>query len=240
VQTARQAQLLGGDPEVFDLSKVRRCSGLWSGTVTWERKYEADGDIVKTNSHATLHHHRLTTSTWEIKPNVLTEVACENCEYRMYEATWRGSESMEFSYVFEYGNCRDTTSEQGQIAGTAPSAIFIGVAGDRRSFSLFRPSPGATGSPPGPPWGQVSGDIEGTRVSSCPADERTVSTPVIVAENWAWPSGVGTLPLERTDPTIPWTSAGQHVTRFEATDEGIPNVITDTWTWKLTLEPDAR
>jgi hypothetical protein len=131
-QLARQAQLLGGDPDVFDPSELRRCAGLWSGTVTYERKYEEDGDIVKTSSHATLHHHRLTTSTWEIKPNVLAEVACENCEYRMYEATWRGSASLEFSYVLEYGNCRDTTSEQGQIAGTAPSAIFMSrVTGDR-------------------------------------------------------------------------------------------------------------
>jgi hypothetical protein len=30
-QMARQAQLLGGDPDVFDPSKLRRCSGLWSG-----------------------------------------------------------------------------------------------------------------------------------------------------------------------------------------------------------------
>src|SRR4029453_10766669 len=188
--------------------------------------------------HATLHHHRLTTSTWEIKPNVLAEVACENCESRMYEASWRGSASLEFSYVLEYGNCRDTTSEQGQIAGTAPSAIFISVAGDRRSFSLNRPSPGAMGVPP---WGQVSGDLDGTRVY-CSGEERTVLTPVIVAENWApWSFSGGTLPLERTDPTIPWTSAGQHVTRSEATgDEGTPIVITDTWTWKLTLEPAGR
>jgi hypothetical protein len=65
---------------------------------------------------------------------------------------------------------------------------------------------------------------------------------VIVTENWApWPFSGGTLPLERTDPTIPWTSAGQHVTRSEATgDEGTPIVITDTWTWKLTLEPDGQ
>src|SRR5262245_9714595 len=54
VQIARQAQLLGGDPDVFDPSKLRRCSGLWSGTVAWERKYEADGDYVKPNSHGVL------------------------------------------------------------------------------------------------------------------------------------------------------------------------------------------
>ena len=56
LQIARQAQLLGADPAAFDMSKLRRCSGLWSGTVTWERKYEEDGDIVKPDSHGTLHH----------------------------------------------------------------------------------------------------------------------------------------------------------------------------------------
>src|SRR5262249_43818672 len=40
VQTARQAQLVGGDPEVFDPSKVRRCSGLWNGTITYEFTYD--------------------------------------------------------------------------------------------------------------------------------------------------------------------------------------------------------
>jgi hypothetical protein len=47
------------------------------------------------------------------------------------------------------------------------------------------------------------------------------------------------IPLERTDPTIPWTSEGQHVARRELTGIGGGLiVITDTWTWKLTLEPD--
>src|SRR5262249_26877166 len=137
-QTARQAQLLGGDPDVFYPSKLRRCSGLWSGTVTWERKHLTDGDIVKPNSHATVHQHVLTTSTWEIKPNVLAEVPCEYCESRMYEAVWRASVSDDLSYVLEYGNCTDSTTVQGQVATTAPSAIFIYVEGDRRSFSLYR------------------------------------------------------------------------------------------------------
>ena len=48
------------------------------------------------------------------------------------------------------------------------------------------------------------------------------------------------LPLERTDPTIPWTSEGQHVDRQESTGIGGGLiVITNTWTWKLTLEPDG-
>src|SRR5262249_12507620 len=230
-QMARQAQLLGGDPDVFDPSKLRRCSGLWSGTVTWERKYEADGDIVKPDSHATLHHHRLTTSTWEIKPNVLAEAPCVNCESRMYEATWRASVSVDFSYDLEYGNCRDTSSAQGQFAVTAPSVILITVAGDRRSFSSNRPSPGSMGAPP---WGELSHEFEGTRVY-CSGDERTFPIPVIVTESlegWPFSSGAG-LPLERTDPTIPWTSAGQHVTRSEFTDpDGTQSAITDTWTWK--------
>src|SRR5262249_41484822 len=97
-QTARQAQLLGGDPDVFDPSKLRRCSGLWSGTVTWERKYQDDGDIVKPNSHETIRQHVLTTSTWEIKPNVLAEAPCYNCESRMYDDVSRGYVSAASSY----------------------------------------------------------------------------------------------------------------------------------------------
>jgi hypothetical protein len=238
-QMARQAQLLGGDPDVFDPSKLRRCSGLWSGTVTWERRSEADGDIVKPNSHGTLRHHRRTTTTWEIKPNILAEAPCYNCESRMYEATWRASVSEDFSYDLEYGNCRDTSTTQGQFAVTAPSAILITVAGDRRSFRSYRPSPGSMGAPPA---GQLSHEFEGTRVL-CSGDEQTFPVPVIVMESLAgWPFGVGGpgLPLERTDPTIPWTSAGQHVTRSEFTDpDGVKSTLTDTFTWKLTLEPDA-
>jgi hypothetical protein len=238
LQIARQVQLLGGDPAAFDMSKLRRCSGLWSGTVTFERKYEEDGDVVKADSHAVFHHHRLTSSTWEIKPNVLAEVTCENCESRMYEATWRASVSVDLSYDLEYGNCRDTSSAQGQFAVTAPSAILISVAGDRQSFSSNRPSPGSMGAPP---VGQLSHEFEGTRVY-CSGDERTFPVPVIVTESlagWPFSSGAG-LPLERTDPTIPWTSAGQHVTRSEVPQaDGSQVVITDTWSWKLTLEPDA-
>jgi hypothetical protein len=236
-QMARQAQLLGGDPDVFDPSKLRRCSGLWSGSVAWERKYEADGDYVKPNSHGTLRQHVLTTSAWEIKPNVLADVACEYCESRMYEAVWRGSVSDDFSYVLEYGDCVDSTTVQGQVATTAPSAIFISVDDDLRSFRVYRALPGSEG---GPPYGQLSDKIVGTRVP-CYGDENEVPHFEFVAENFVtWPFSGQRIPLERTDPTIPWTSAGQHVTRYENTDvEGTKTVMIDTWTWNLTLEPDA-
>ncbi len=238
LQIARQAELLGGDPEVYDLAKVRRCSGLWSGTVAWERKYQDDGDFVKPNSHETLRHHRLTTSTWEIKPHVLAEVPCEFCKSQMYEATWRGSVSEDLSNVLEYGNCTDSTTVQGQIASTAPSAILISVANDRRSFSSYRPAPGFMGAPP---QGQLSHEFDGTHVF-CSGDERPFPDFVNVTEMFeTWPFGGSTgLPLERTDPTIPWTTTGQHVTRSEYPGaDGSQIVITDTWTWKLTLEPDA-
>jgi hypothetical protein len=66
---------------------------------------------------------------------------------------------------------------------------------------------------------------------------------VIVTESlagWPWGVGVSGLPLERTDPTIPWTTTGQHVTRNEVPQpDGSKIVTTDTWSWKLTLEPDA-
>ena len=222
---------------MFDPSKLRHCSGLWSGTVTWERKYQDDGDIVKPNSHETIRQHVLTTSTWEIKPNVLAEAPCYNCESRMYDAVWRGSVSEDSSYVMEYGNCTDSTTVQGQVATTAPSAIFIEVAGDRRSFRVYRASPGSMGAPP---EGLLSDEIDGTRVP-CSGDESQAPHFVGVAENLVgWPYSGQWIPLERTDPTIPWTSAGQHVTRNEIPEvDGTKIVMTDTWSWKLTLEPDG-
>src|SRR5262249_34714404 len=164
--------------------------------------------IVKPNSHATVHQHVLTTSTWEIKPNVLAEVPCEYCESRMYEAVWRASVSDDLSYVLEYGNCTDSTTVQGQVATTAPSAIFIYVEGDRRSFSLYRASPGSMGAPP---LGQLSDKIDGTRVP-CTGNESPYPDFVGITENFGGPfSGSPGLPLDRTDPTIPWTTSGQHV-----------------------------
>jgi hypothetical protein len=178
----------------------------------------------------------LTTSAWEIKPNVLADVPCEYCESRMYEAVWKGSVSDDFSYVLEYGNCTDTTTVQGQVATTAPSAIFISVDDDLRSFRVARALPGSEG---GPPYGLLSDKIVGTRVP-CYGDPNEVPNFVGVSEMVTWPFSGQRLPLERTDPTIPWTSAGQHVNRYENTDvEGTKTVMIDTWTWNLTLEPDA-
>jgi hypothetical protein len=237
-QMARQAQLLGGDPDVFDPAKLRRCSGLWSGTVTWQRKSEQTGDIVKPDSHEVFHHQQLTTSTWEIKPNVIAEAPCYNCESRMYEATWRASVAVDVSIDLQYGDCRDTSTAQDQYAVTAPSAILITVASDRRSFNSYRPTPGSLGAPP---LGQLSHEFEGTRVP-CSGNEQTFPIPVVVMENFGWPWGVGVpgQPLERTDPTVPWTTTGQHVTRNETTEaDGSKNVLTDTWSWTLTLEPDG-
>jgi hypothetical protein len=92
-----------------------------------------------------------------------------------------------------------------------------------------------------PPLGQLSDQIDGTRVS-CTGKENTFPDFVIVTENFAGSpiSGSPGLPLERTDSTIPWTSTGQHVTRNEYVDaEGTKSTTTDTWTWTLTLEPDG-
>ena len=126
-----------------------------------------------------------------------------------------------------------TTSAPGMA-----SAILITVASDRRSFNAYRPSPGALGAPP---IGQLSHEFEGTRIY-CSGDERQYPIPVGVTESFGWPWGVGVpgYPLERTDPTIPWTTTGQHVTRNEIPQaDGSTMVTTDTWSWKLTLEPDA-
>jgi len=65
----------------------------------------------------------------------------------------------------------------------------------------------------------------------------------VAEEDWTlWPFRSTGLPFDRADPTIPWTSAGQHVDRQESTGlggAGDPIVTTTTWTWNLTLEPDG-
>ena len=148
--------------------------------------------------------------------------------------------SVDLSYDLEYGNCRDTSTAQGQFAVTAPSAILITVASDRRSFNSYRPWPGSMGAPP---LGQLSHEFEGTRVY-CSGDEEDVSGP---GDRHGELGGLAVrrrvpgLPLERTDPTIPWTSDGtaRHPERGPGSADGTQIVITDTWSWKLTLEPDA-
>ncbi len=241
VQTARQAQLLGGDPEVFDPSKVRRCSGLWSGTITYEFKYDEDGDFQYGGAHETRRTRHREAQEWQIIPHVIAEVPCEQCQSRIFEATWSGSASRDDRYVTDYGHCTDTNTQMGQVdGGDSPSAFGISISRDQREFSLNRISPGYQGAPP-------NGVVDGTYVSKhvdCQGYEETGLPGLLhVVENWTpWPfmgTGHG-LPLERTDPTIPWTSEGQHVDRQESTGIGGGLiVITTTWTWKLTLEPDA-
>jgi hypothetical protein len=61
-----------------------------------------------------------------------------------------------------------------------------------------------------------------------------------VWESWDYARVPTWIPLNRTDPTIPTTSEGQVVDRQESLSAcGGPIVITNTLTWKLTLEPDA-
>jgi hypothetical protein len=236
LQIARQAQLLGGDPEVFDLSKVRRCSGLWSGTITHEWTYDEDGDFYEAGAQVTRQTRLRRTQTWQILPNVIAE-PCDGCQSRMFEATWTGSASVDNLYVHDYGNCADTATQQAQIDGTFPSAFTIGITRDQSSFYLFRVPAGTQGAPPN---GQVHTAYEGNHVS-CTGYEETFPASLDVWESWTlWPQFPQELPLGRTDPTIPTTSEGQMIDRQEETGIGGGLiVITGTWTWKPTLEPDA-
>ena len=245
VQIARQAQLLGGDPEVFDLSKVRRCSGLWSGALTYEFRYEEDGDCVEAGMHRTRRTRHREAQEWKIIPHVIAEVPCEQCaSSRIFEATWSGSASRDDRYVDEYliSSCTDTNTSTGQVdGGDSPSAFGISVSRDEREFSVNRISPGYQGAPPN---GVVDGTFANKHVDECHEYEETGLPGLLhVVESWTpWaflPNGHG-FPLERTDPTIPWTSEGQAVDRDESPGlcDGLI-VITRTWTWKLTLEPDT-
>jgi hypothetical protein len=141
-------------------------------------------------------------------------------------------------YVKDFGNCTDTVTELDQIDGAgSPSAFFIGITRDQSSFYLFRASPELRGAPP-------NGLVDKTYVAkhvNCLGYEETVPIGSLqVAEDWTpWPFPQG-LPLGRTDPTIPTTSEGEKVDRQERTGIGGGlEVITTTWTWKLTIEPDA-
>ena len=241
VQTARQAQLLGGDPEAFDMSKLRRCSGLWSGTITYEVRSDEDGDFQYGSAHATRVSRHREFQEWKIIPHVIAEFPCEHCsESRMFEATWSGSASRDDRYVMDYGDCTDTNTYVGQVdGGDLPSAFTINVSRDQRLFTVNL----VTGSQGAPPNGVVDGSYVWHRVDCDGYEETGPPSLLRVGENWThWPfMGTG-LPLERTDPTIPWTSAGQHVARQEGTGfggAGDPIVTTTTWTWNLTLEPDG-
>jgi hypothetical protein len=75
----------------------------------------------------------------------------------------------------------------------------------------------------------------------CTGDEETFAASLDVWETWTLaPPFPQELPLGRTDPTIPVTSEGQILDQQEETGIGGGLiVITNAWTWKLTLEPDA-
>jgi hypothetical protein len=239
VQIARQAQLLGGDPEVFDLSKVRRCSGLWSGTITYEWRWDEDGDFPYGSAQETRTSRHRVTQEWKIIPRVIAEFPCEQCtESRMFEATWSGSESRDDRYVLDYGHCTDTNTYNGQVeGGDFPSAFGISVSRDQRLFTVNL----MWGSQGAPPKGIVDGNYVWHRVD-CNGYEESDSRGLLhVVEDWTgWPFGSTGLPFERADPTTPWTSEGQHVDRQESgRSYGDPSVFTTTWTWKLTIEPDA-
>jgi hypothetical protein len=84
LQISRQAQLLGGDPEVFDPSKVRRCSGLWSGTITQEWKLDEDAAYDEAGAHNTRRTRLRRTQKWQIMPHVIGD-PCDDCPSRMFE-----------------------------------------------------------------------------------------------------------------------------------------------------------
>jgi hypothetical protein len=236
LQVSRQAQLLGGDPGVFDPSAVRRCAGLWSGTITQEWKLDEDAAYDVGSAHYTRRTRLRRTQTWEIIPHVIGD-PCDACASRMFEATWGGSASVDNLYVTDYGTCTDTVTQMDQVDGAgSPSAFFIGVTSDQSSFYLYRATPGLQGAPP---YGVVDKPYVSSHVN-CQGYEETVPFASLhVPEDWTpWPFPQG-LPLGRTDPTIPTTSAGEKVDRQERPVTGGLGVTTTTWTWKLTIEPDA-
>jgi hypothetical protein len=236
LQIARQAQLLGGDPEVFDLSKVRRCSGMWSGTITHEWTYDEDGEFYEAGAQNTRRTRLRRTQKWQIMPQLIGD-PCVDCPSRMFAATWTGSASVDKLYVQEFSTCTDTVTEQDEIDGAAsPSAFVIGIARNQSEFYVSRATPGTQGAPPN---GDLYKATEGKHVS-CSGYEESVPGSLHVWEFWDFWRFPPALPLGRTDPTIPTTSEGQTVDREESTGiGGSLIVVTNTWSWKLTLEPDA-
>ncbi len=235
LQIARQAQLLGGDPEIFDPGTVRRCSGLWSGTITYEWTLEEDASFPVGAAAFTRSTRLRNAQEWRIEPNVIGD-PCEGCPFRMYAAAWVGTASVNNRYVKDYGNCTDTVTQLDHVDGTAtPSAFSIGTVRGQTAFQVHRATPWMQGAPP---YGVVDRPYVSTRVHCTGWVETVPFASLHVAENWTlWP--FYELPLDRTDPTIPTTSKGQKVDRQERAVLGGTEVITTTWTWDLTLEPDA-
>jgi hypothetical protein len=242
LQIARQAELLGGDPEKFDLSKVRHCSGLWSGTITYERTYDEDADYQQGATHEMRQTRLHEIQKWQIMPQVIGDGSCAYCTTPMFAATWTGSASVDNRYVDDYGNCSRTNSQADQLDGAGlPSAFFISIAPDQSVFHLNRATPGLNGAPQN---GMLYKSYDNKFVDTCLGYEETRPYSALsVVEDWTpWPfTGTGSgPPLNRTDPTIPTTAQGQKVDRQQSTGIGGGTiVITTTWTWQMTVEPDA-
>lgn len=230
LQTARQAQLLGGDPEVFDPSRVRRCSGRWSGTVTHEWTLDEDADYHD-DGHRTRRTRLRRKQRWQILSEVIGP-PCDGCASQMYHATWTAFGSVDILSALE-NQCTYTTTAAAQVEGSAPSAIVIQYSRGQDTFSILRGSEDRGG----PPRGQLEQPYV-MKVTTCHGYESTTPVTLSVSEGWTSPFAGG-LPLGRTDPTIPTTAAGQKVDRQERAVTGGTEVVTTTWTWNVTMEPDA-
>jgi len=127
-------------------------------------------------------------------------------------------------------------TNQGEVeGGDQPAAFGISISRDQRSFSVNRWTP--------PTTTPVFKDYTGHHVE-CGGYEEDIANSIYVVEDWNYWPFIGTgqgIPLDRQDPTIPWTTSGEHIDQQHSHGyggDGDPIVVTRTWHWQLTLEPD--
>ena len=194
------------------------------------------------DSHGTLHHHRLTTRHGRSNRTSSPRLPCEQLRIPDVRGDLEGLRVGGLSPTSsEYGDCTDTTTEQGQVAGDGA----VGDRHQRRARPAIVQRRIAHRRAPWAPrhWASSRQDFDGHHVE-CSGDEEDVSGSRDrrgELDGLAVQRRGSGIPLERTDPTIPWTSDGAArrpgAIRPDRRD-GTPIVITRHVDWKLTLEPD--
>ena len=227
-------------PRCSTSSKVRRCSGLWSGTITFELRYDEDGDFLygsaRTRRAAPADHdagmadqaarHRRTSLRTMPIPDIRGDV--ERLCIKRRSLRLKDTAAARIRVPIRARSMVATSRRRSPSTSRATSARLLSIAWSSQ------------GDPP------LVMDVHVSSTSSAAGTRRTGLPGLIhVVEDWNyWPfSGTGPgIPLDRTDPTIPWTSDGAARRPAASRPVGVGGgliVITTTWTWKLTLEPDT-
>ncbi len=207
-------------------------SGAWSGILTHVRTHEEDSETGDDRSGTTTRTRWRWEQRWEIIPRVIGRYEFGAA---VYEATWVGSGSVNNYYEIR-GQCGltvGTTVDQHE-GPRMPSAFAFFPLPGRRSYQVLRESPSSTVG--APPIGSTSMPAR-TRTVDCLGGEINSVGLATIRITEAWGIGSPFL-LELTDPSKPETFKGEKTNKQELPFFRGVVIITNTWTWDLTREPD--